>query len=248
MWPQVLRGGGVRRWIVRAPFESRRYCSRRADLESARDRRASRDADPVVVHQDDGARAVLVVLQPGQELGEHQVRENAWVFVVDGLVEVASGTESAVVGAARSCGSSLRSATPSRRRPVPASCSCSPRGPAKAITRDVFPLLCARRLAQKLERLVENYSEGSSRTCLRGVDTHANLLVAAFRRSGGPPAPNPPAIRPANSGRPERRPQLKTSARGADGPGGPGLLAGRPGRNLRPSRPPAVCLAAPLPC
>ena len=55
--------------------------------------------DPVVVHQDDGARAVLVVLQPGQELGEHQVRENAWVFVVDGLVEVASGTDSAVVGA-----------------------------------------------------------------------------------------------------------------------------------------------------
>jgi quercetin dioxygenase-like cupin family protein len=55
--------------------------------------------DPIVVHQDDGARAVLVVLQPGQELGEHQVRENAWVFIVEGMVEVASGAETAVVGA-----------------------------------------------------------------------------------------------------------------------------------------------------
>ena len=55
--------------------------------------------DPVVVHQDDGARAVLVVLNPGQELGQHQVRENAWVFVVDGIVEVASGADTAVVGA-----------------------------------------------------------------------------------------------------------------------------------------------------
>jgi quercetin dioxygenase-like cupin family protein len=55
--------------------------------------------DPVVVHQDEGARAVLVVLQPGQELGEHQVKENAWVCIIDGLVEVASGAETAVVGA-----------------------------------------------------------------------------------------------------------------------------------------------------
>ena len=53
----------------------------------------------MVVHQDDGARAVLVVLNPGQELGQHQVRENAWVFVVDGIVEVASGADTAVVGA-----------------------------------------------------------------------------------------------------------------------------------------------------
>jgi quercetin dioxygenase-like cupin family protein len=53
--------------------------------------------DPVVVHQDDGARAVLVVLQPGQELGEHQVRENAWVFIVDGVVQVVSGAESTEV-------------------------------------------------------------------------------------------------------------------------------------------------------
>jgi quercetin dioxygenase-like cupin family protein len=46
--------------------------------------------DPVVVVEDDGARAVLVVLQPGQELGEHQVKENAWAVVVDGSVECES--------------------------------------------------------------------------------------------------------------------------------------------------------------
>src|SRR5215211_661854 len=49
--------------------------------------------DPYVVHQDEGARAVLIVLTPGQELGEHQVKENAWVAVVDGAVQVDAGTE-----------------------------------------------------------------------------------------------------------------------------------------------------------
>jgi quercetin dioxygenase-like cupin family protein len=49
--------------------------------------------DPYVVHQDDGARAVLVVLMPGQSLGEHQVKENAWVAVVEGAVQVTAGLE-----------------------------------------------------------------------------------------------------------------------------------------------------------
>jgi quercetin dioxygenase-like cupin family protein len=49
--------------------------------------------DPYVVHQDDGARAVLVVLTPGQALGEHQVKENAWVAVVEGAVQVEAGSE-----------------------------------------------------------------------------------------------------------------------------------------------------------
>ena len=55
--------------------------------------------DPVVVAQDDGARAVLVVLAPGQELGEHQVKENAWVAVVEGSVRVSAGGASTDVGA-----------------------------------------------------------------------------------------------------------------------------------------------------
>lgn len=49
--------------------------------------------DPIVLHSDDGARAVLVALQPGQSLGEHQVKENAWVTVLDGDVEVTAGGE-----------------------------------------------------------------------------------------------------------------------------------------------------------
>jgi quercetin dioxygenase-like cupin family protein len=47
--------------------------------------------DPVVLHSDDGARAVLIVLQPGQSLGDHQVKENAWVTVLDGDVEITAG-------------------------------------------------------------------------------------------------------------------------------------------------------------
>jgi quercetin dioxygenase-like cupin family protein len=56
--------------------------------------------DPIVLHSDDGARAVLIVLQPGQELGEHQVKENAWVTVLDGEVEISGrdGSEHGRVG------------------------------------------------------------------------------------------------------------------------------------------------------
>jgi len=54
--------------------------------------------DPYVVHQDDGTRAVLVVLAPGQELGEHQVKENAWISVVEGRVQVVCGDERLELG------------------------------------------------------------------------------------------------------------------------------------------------------
>jgi quercetin dioxygenase-like cupin family protein len=49
--------------------------------------------DPLVLHSDEGARAVLIVLQPGQALGEHQVKENAWVTVLDGSLEISAGGE-----------------------------------------------------------------------------------------------------------------------------------------------------------
>ena len=49
--------------------------------------------DPIVLHSDDGARAVLIVLQAGQSLGDHQVKENAWVTVLDGAVHVTAGEE-----------------------------------------------------------------------------------------------------------------------------------------------------------
>ena len=37
---------------------------------------------PVVLRSDEAARAVLVSLEPGQSLGEHQVKERALVSVV----------------------------------------------------------------------------------------------------------------------------------------------------------------------
>jgi quercetin dioxygenase-like cupin family protein len=46
---------------------------------------------PVVLDSDDAARAVLIGLDPGQELGEHQVKEHAFLLVVDGTVRVEAG-------------------------------------------------------------------------------------------------------------------------------------------------------------
>jgi quercetin dioxygenase-like cupin family protein len=44
---------------------------------------------PLVLFSREGAsRAVLIVLEPGQELGDHQVKENAFVLVVDGQARV----------------------------------------------------------------------------------------------------------------------------------------------------------------
>lgn len=46
---------------------------------------------PDVLFSGEGARAVLLRIAPGQELGEHQVRERAWVTVVEGEVEMECG-------------------------------------------------------------------------------------------------------------------------------------------------------------
>ena len=48
---------------------------------------------PVVLHSDNEARAVLIGLEPGQELGDHQVKEYAFLVVVAGDVRVAAGSE-----------------------------------------------------------------------------------------------------------------------------------------------------------
>ena len=39
----------------------------------------------------DGARAIIIRLAPGEELGEHQVRERAWLMVVDGSARIEAG-------------------------------------------------------------------------------------------------------------------------------------------------------------
>jgi quercetin dioxygenase-like cupin family protein len=48
---------------------------------------------PVVLMSEDEARAVLIGLDPGQELGDHQVKEHAWVLVVDGQAEIKAGAD-----------------------------------------------------------------------------------------------------------------------------------------------------------
>jgi quercetin dioxygenase-like cupin family protein len=67
---------------------------------------------PVVLDSED-SRAVLLRIAPGQELGEHQVRERAWVVVVDGAVEVLSGGETVSAPAG-----TLLEFEPTERRPV----------------------------------------------------------------------------------------------------------------------------------
>jgi redox-sensitive bicupin YhaK (pirin superfamily) len=43
---------------------------------------------PVVLFSGEEGRAILVGLEPGQELGEHEVRENAWLLPVAGSIEI----------------------------------------------------------------------------------------------------------------------------------------------------------------
>ena len=43
---------------------------------------------PVVLFSRDEARAVLIGIDPGQEMGDHQVKEAALLVVVDGSVEI----------------------------------------------------------------------------------------------------------------------------------------------------------------
>jgi quercetin dioxygenase-like cupin family protein len=46
---------------------------------------------PVVLFSRDEARALLIGLEPGQELGDHQVKEVAFLLVVDGSAAIGSG-------------------------------------------------------------------------------------------------------------------------------------------------------------
>ena len=48
---------------------------------------------PVVLHSDEEARVVLIGLHPGQELGDHQVKEHAFLVVLEGSARVDAGGE-----------------------------------------------------------------------------------------------------------------------------------------------------------
>lgn len=49
--------------------------------------------DPAVLTTDDGARAIAIRLEAGQTMNDHQVRERAWVVVVEGTAQISSGNE-----------------------------------------------------------------------------------------------------------------------------------------------------------
>ena len=53
---------------------------------------------PIVLHSTDEARAVLIGLNPGQQLGDHQVHEHAYMVVVDGHVRLEAGNDSLDAG------------------------------------------------------------------------------------------------------------------------------------------------------
>ena len=54
--------------------------------------------DPVVLNTDDDARAVLIRIEGGQRLGDHQVKERAWIVVLDGNVKIGTGGETVEAG------------------------------------------------------------------------------------------------------------------------------------------------------
>jgi quercetin dioxygenase-like cupin family protein len=53
---------------------------------------------PIVLHSTDEARAVLIGIDPGQELGDHQVHEHAYIVVVAGQVRIEAGDETLEAG------------------------------------------------------------------------------------------------------------------------------------------------------
>jgi quercetin dioxygenase-like cupin family protein len=68
---------------------------------------------PQVLRSDEETRAIAIALPAGEELQEHQVHESAYLFVVDGEVEVAHEGDSVTGG----CGL-LAHFEPNERRTV----------------------------------------------------------------------------------------------------------------------------------
>ena len=58
---------------------------------------------PVVLDSDEAARAVFIVLEAGQSLGDHQVKEHAFVLVVDGAATVEAGNDVVHAGPGTLC-------------------------------------------------------------------------------------------------------------------------------------------------
>jgi mannose-6-phosphate isomerase-like protein (cupin superfamily) len=54
--------------------------------------------DPLVLATADGARAVMIAISAGQALREHEVKERAWVTIVDGTARIECGGETVDAG------------------------------------------------------------------------------------------------------------------------------------------------------
>ena len=54
---------------------------------------------PKVLHSNDEGRTIVINLPAGEELGEHEVHERSWVFIVDGEIELEGAGETVKGGA-----------------------------------------------------------------------------------------------------------------------------------------------------
>ena len=55
---------------------------------------------PKVLSSDEEGRAIVLELPAGEKLGEHQVHERAWLFVVSGAIEISEPGGDSVTGGA----------------------------------------------------------------------------------------------------------------------------------------------------
>jgi mannose-6-phosphate isomerase-like protein (cupin superfamily) len=46
----------------------------------------------------DGARAIIIRLAPGEQLGDHQVRERTWLMVAEGTARIVAGDDDVEAG------------------------------------------------------------------------------------------------------------------------------------------------------
>jgi quercetin dioxygenase-like cupin family protein len=53
---------------------------------------------PQVLHSEEEGRTILINLPAGEAMQDHQVHERAWIFVVDGEVEIEAQDDKAVGG------------------------------------------------------------------------------------------------------------------------------------------------------
>jgi quercetin dioxygenase-like cupin family protein len=55
---------------------------------------------PAVLDSEQEGRAIVINLPAGEQLGEHQVHERAWIFVVSGAIEIDDAGGESITGGA----------------------------------------------------------------------------------------------------------------------------------------------------